>query len=675
MTVLLVAACALAVPTTAAAGPSTGAAAATGPSTGVPAAAGSSTGAAAATGVSTGAPVANAGAGPATGNRAGTELFLPTVSAGASFRVYDPSVGEPQRWYYNDHTMIRDLRTGLWHVFAITHPEPANPLNEKNFGHATAPSPTGPWTKRPFALTADPARGESHIWAPHVVHDNGVYHMFYAAGTPDHAAYRMHLATSTDLFTWTRSPANPLFTDGFDARDPMVVKIGTQWVMYYTANRTPQGGNHQVAFRVSPDLVRWGPKQVAFEHPASGTFGGPTESPFVMFRGGWWYLFICCDPGYRDTRVYRSRDPFRFSVGDLAGRIDSHAAEVVTEPNGATWVTGAGWGQGGLYLAPLRWTQAQADVFAGSPADFNGDGRDDVVTFTHSPLADVYVALSTGSGFAGTTQKWNDFFALDDETPLTGDFNGDGRDDIVVFTHGQLADVHVALSTGSAFAGATRWHDFFALNGEVPAVGDVNGDGRDDIITFTRNNLADVYVALSTGSSFTASAKWHDFFGLAGETPGVADVNGDGRDDLVVFTQGGNGDVHVALSTGAAFGASAKWHDSFAHGLEAPRLGDVTGDGAADIITFTNDGEGDVFVAVSNRQNAFVGTAVRWHDFFAPTSEFPYTGDFDGDRRADIVTFTQNGGADVYVALSTGSAFGPGPRWHDFFGLPGETTL
>ncbi|MCT2583942.1 FG-GAP-like repeat-containing protein [Actinophytocola gossypii] len=603
---------------------------------------------------------------------AATAAELPTVSAGTFVHVYDPSVGESEPWYYNDHTLVRDVRTGTWHVFAITHAEPANPLDEKNFGHATAPTPNGPWTKQPFALTADPAAGESHIWAPHVIHHDGVYHMFYAAGTPDHAAYRMHLATSTDLTTWTRSPANPLFTDGFDARDPMVTRIGTQWVMYYTANSTPTGGNHQVAYRTSTNLTDWSAKRVAFQHPASGTFGGPTESPFVMWRGGWWYLSVCCDPGYKDTRVYRSRDPFHFSVDDLAGRIDAHAAEIVTEPNGATWITGAGWGQGGLHVAPLHVSEPQARVFTGTPADFDGDGRDDIVTFTHGPLADVYVALSDGGRFVGTSRKWNDFFALDGETPLTGDFDGDGRDDIVTFTHGSMADVHVALSTGSAFAGATKWHDHFALDGEVPAVGDVDGDGRDDIVTFTRDALGDVYVARSTGSGFIASAKWHDFFGIAGESPGVADVNGDGRADIVTFTHGGDADVYVALSTGSGFGPSAKWHDSFATGRVTPRLGDVNGDGRADLVAFDGD-PAEVQVALSTGSG--FGAPSTWHDFFAPTGEFPYVGDFDGDGRTDIVTFTHNAGADVYTALSTGSGFGPGTRWHDYFGLPGETSL
>lgn len=64
-----------------------------------------------------------------------------------------------------------------------------------------------------------------------------------------------------------------------------------------------------------------------------------------------------------------------------------------------------------------------------------------------------------------------------------------------------------------------------------------------------------------------------------------------------------------------------------------------------------------------------------WHDFFALAGEFPYTGDFDGDGKDDVVTFSHTSGADVYTALSTGTGFGASVKWHDFFGLPGETTL
>ncbi|WP_411710978.1 FG-GAP-like repeat-containing protein [Micromonospora musae] len=314
---------------------------------------------------------------------------------------------------------------------------------------------------------------------------------------------------------------------------------------------------------------------------------------------------------------------------------------------------------------------------AGSPTDFTGDGRDDVVAFSKGATNDVYVSSSTGSSFAGTSVKWNDFFGLDGETLLSGDFDGDGRDDIVAFTHGTLADVYVALSTGAAFAGATKWHDWFAPNAEVAAVGDVDGDGRDDIVAFTHDAAGDVYVALSTGSSFAGTAvKWHEYFSIAGEYPALGDVDGDGRDDLITFTQGpaSASDVIVALSTGTAFGAAQTWHDLFAVGAEQPRVGDINGDGKDDIVTFTCNANADVYAATSTG-TSFAGTTIKWNDFFCLAGEFPYLGDYNGDGRDDIIVFTKGTLNDVYVGLSTGTAFTGGAKWHDFFGLNGETTL
>ncbi|MEV4411844.1 VCBS repeat-containing protein, partial [Catellatospora sp. NPDC049609] len=314
---------------------------------------------------------------------------------------------------------------------------------------------------------------------------------------------------------------------------------------------------------------------------------------------------------------------------------------------------------------------------AGSPTDFTGDGKDDIVTFNLGTLNDAYVATSTGTAFAGTSVKWNDFFGLPGEKLLTGDFNGDSRDDIITFTGGttgtNAGDVYVGLSTGTGFLAGAKWHDWFAPAAEVPAVGDVNGDGKDDIITFTHDTQGDVYVALSTGTSFATGIKWHEYFSIPGEHPAIGDVNGDGRDDIITFTQGPAtaADVIVALSTGTTFGASQKWHDLFAVGTEQPRVGDINGDGKDDIVTFTCNTDADVYAAVSNG-TTFIGTTVKWNDFFCLAGEFPYLGDYNGDGKDDIIVFTKNTTNDVFVGLSTGTAFLGGAKWHDFFGLNGE---
>ncbi|MGW7289731.1 FG-GAP repeat domain-containing protein [Streptomyces sp. NPDC054847] len=324
--------------------------------------------------------------------------------------------------------------------------------------------------------------------------------------------------------------------------------------------------------------------------------------------------------------------------------------------------------------ALLAEAERMSGIFSGGPTDFTGDGKDDVVTFTRTREADTYVAPSTGTGFGGA-KVWHDFFAPGGETPLSGDFNGDGKDDIVTFAHGPEADVYVALSNGDGFGPATVWHDFFSQRHETPAVGDVNGDGFDDIVTFTQGAESDVYVALSDGvDGFGGGQKWHEFFAPAGEFPALGDVNGDGRDDLVTFTRGASADVYVAFSDGGGFGPGELVHEHFAPGVEEPRVGDVNGDGRDDIVAFAQGSGADVFVALSD--GVRFGGGVLWNEFFAPAGEFPYVGDFDGDGRDDIVTFTRTPEADVYVALSNGSdGFVQGAKWHDHFGLPGETTL
>ena len=277
------------------------------------------------------------------------------IQAGPFRHIYDPSPSAQEPWYINDHTFIQD-EEGLWHMFGITHQEPADALDERFLAHATSPRLVdGPWTRQAPVLPFDPASGETHVWAPHVIRHDEQYWMFYCGGGEDHARYRIQLAVSPDLWHWQRHPANPLVVDGYDARDPMVLRVGNEWVMYYTGNSEPAGGHHVVFAVTSRDLIHWSNRREVFRHPATGTYGGPTESPFVVRRNGRYYLFVCTNAPYNTSAIYESTDPFHWEIGQLAGEFPSHAAEVVVLGDGKTYVSRAGWGQGGLYLAELDW--------------------------------------------------------------------------------------------------------------------------------------------------------------------------------------------------------------------------------------------------------------------------------------------------------------------------------
>ncbi|QIM19327.1 VCBS repeat-containing protein [Leucobacter coleopterorum] len=310
-------------------------------------------------------------------------------------------------------------------------------------------------------------------------------------------------------------------------------------------------------------------------------------------------------------------------------------------------------------------------------SDVNGDGLPDVVGFG---IDGVQVSLNTKTGLGPVKQWVAGFGSANGWSPLRHprtlvDVNGDGKADVLGFAN---EGVYVATSTGGGFTAAKRWTTGFGVNAgwEVHkhprTLSDVNGDGLPDIVGFGDGG---VYVALNTGSTFGPEQRWSTAFGAGSgwrvdrHPRFLADMNGDGKMDLVGFSNAG---VSVALSTGKGFAATKQWSSAFGYGSgwrmeNHPRmLADVNGDGIPDVVGFKDDG---VYVAINTRSG--LKTPVRWASDFGVTAGWE-TGrhprvlaDVNGDGRADIVGFGETG---VVVALSSGSKFGVTKRWSSDFG-------
>lgn len=280
--------------------------------------------------------------------------------------VHNPAWGVTEDpWCINDHTFIYDAQGKKWHVIGITHARKMDYMKDPglNLLHISADGLyQKPWEIHPHALTAEKRHKESVLWAPHCVFHEGTYYLYACAGGQEgahkHEVYQINLYLSDDLKTWKRYEKNPLIEDGFDARDPMIIRDGDQWIMYYTANSTPAGGNHILIAYTSKDLLQWTDRKLVFTHPRKGTFGGPTESPFVVKRGDGYYFFLC-DGGHTD--VYRSKDPFSFKYEDMIAEIqDCRASELIVDDKGNYHISSAGWfgGSYGLKIAPLEWVSS-----------------------------------------------------------------------------------------------------------------------------------------------------------------------------------------------------------------------------------------------------------------------------------------------------------------------------
>ncbi|MEO1173173.1 MAG: VCBS repeat-containing protein, partial [Myxococcota bacterium] len=152
---------------------------------------------------------------------------------------------------------------------------------------------------------------------------------------------------------------------------------------------------------------------------------------------------------------------------------------------------------------------------------------------------DVFLAYARGNQFLGHNWRVHDWFCINEESCQAGKIDGDGREDLIAFGQGSAGRVYLATSTPHGFEGTGRVvAEKFCLEGQECRVADVNGDGLDDLVAFYRNGAETgaVYVRENQGNSrFEPKKRWHAWFCINDEQCELADINNDGRADLVAF--------------------------------------------------------------------------------------------------------------------------------------------
>jgi hypothetical protein len=215
------------------------------------------------------------------------------------------------------------------------------------------------WTPMGIAMMADPNFGETEggLQAPFVLKVRAEYYMFY--GEWDHIA----LAKSSDGKTFARQlnseGKSGMFGEGpgCNTRDPMVIRIGRHYNIYYTAM---PGGHGYDFVRTSKDLQHWSePTKVAY----GGSQGaGPwsAECPFVYYHKASRYYYLLRNQIYGQQAkfsVYRSTDPLDFGRDDDRYLVETmpYGEPEIVDFEGQTYIAVLLPNLKGIQLAKLKW--------------------------------------------------------------------------------------------------------------------------------------------------------------------------------------------------------------------------------------------------------------------------------------------------------------------------------
>ncbi len=352
----------------------------------------------------------------------------------------------------------------------------------------------------------------------------------------------------------------------------------------------------------------------------------------------------------RSTATVGSR-PFSVAVGDLNGdgRPDLVTADFSSD---AVSVLLAGGPTDAPTYARSTATTGRAP-FSVAIGDLNGDGRPDLVT-ADANSSTVSVLLAGGPTDAPTYTRSTTSTGSSPYSVAIGDLNGDGRPDLVTADFGSNA-VSVLLAGGPTDAPTyTRSSATTGTNPRSVAIGDLNGDGRPDLVTADLSSDA-VSVLLAAGPTdaptYTRSTT---STGARPTSVAIGDLNGDTRPDLVT-TDSGSNTVSVLLAGGPT-DAPTYTRSTTTTGTRpnSVAIGDLSGDGRPDLVT-TDSGSNAVSVLLAGGPT----DAPTYTRSTAPTGgDGPISvaiGDLNGDGRPDLVT-ADFGSDAVSVLLQGGPA-------------------
>jgi len=300
--------------------------------------------------------------------------------------------------------------------------------------------------------------------------------------------------------------------------------------------------------------------------------------------------------------------------------------------------------------SPVRALNGQHSPYSVTTGDFNGDGSQDLAVGIVGPTStSLRILLGNGSGgFSPDYYSWVNNGSIPPPIAV-GDFNGDGKQDLAVADY-LSNNVKLLLgNSGILFADAVG----FSV-GNTPrslAVGDFNGDGKQDLAVANANSN-NVTILLGNGNGgFAPAAGSSVSVGNSPSAVAVGDFNGDGKQDLTVANFGGNS-VTILLGNGSGGFAPAAGSPVTAAQPTSVRVGDFNGDGKQDLAV-ANANSNNIAILLGNGSGGFAPAAGSPVSMGNSPSAVA-VGDFNGDGKQDLAV-SNNLSSNVTILSGNGN--------------------